>query len=425
MTTKTVMDKNWGVLREHTVVERKAQVGELIEVTDAHKCYSGYHDGEQCIVSDIIGNALVCDDRSSPYLWPSQYVVLVPTDIVVIAGVRYRAVERMANKGENVMLVRPVYGEALGTVCFVVDVSQRLIKVSRGMLALYLERSEYVVLSAIFETAASTPKVGTPRYNEVQRNARVGEMIKIVDPQMSGGQYDEGSILVVARLGGWEGSVYVDGIQVHIRKSEYVVLEPVASAPAKPEPQYHEVKRHAQVGEKIKIVAPWVTRGKYDKDSVMTVESIYEGIAGQLPGYVLVGDGIPVILPKEYVVLVPYDESVADVPAPMPSADEKPVADAATEPRLPKVGDKIRVTNPIGAYNHYKRGDILTVKQTHAGHRHDTIRAEGIVGLLVGAEYEVIDLDAEHAQFATAQDTFSEALSAFNAAHEAFRKATQ
>jgi hypothetical protein len=57
---------------------------------------------------------------------------------------------------------------------------------------------------------------------EKKRRALVGEYIKIVSPEMSGGYYEKDDILKVERV--CPSEVYCEGKKIHILHSEYVVL---------------------------------------------------------------------------------------------------------------------------------------------------------------------------------------------------------
>jgi hypothetical protein len=103
--TTILTDKN-GVLREYREVKRKANVGERIKMTDTYDV--GYDAGDVFSVRnvDTLGQARFYDnDGDERAAYAHRYVVLEPTDIVIIDGVRYREERRKARKGERILYV--------------------------------------------------------------------------------------------------------------------------------------------------------------------------------------------------------------------------------------------------------------------------------------------------------------------------------
>lgn len=100
---------------------------------------------------------------------------------------------------------------------------------------------EYEVYEKVTETAQ--------QYREVKRPAKVGERIKIVNAQMTGGEYKTGAEMVVTEAR-WSAvhSVNADynGTEQHLFYDEYVVLEPIAE-PAQP--------KRLTVGDYAKVIA--------------------------------------------------------------------------------------------------------------------------------------------------------------------------
>jgi len=76
------------------------------------------------------------------------------------------------------------------------------------------------------------------------------------------------------------------------------------------EVKYREVKRKAKVGERIKIVAPFMTKGHYKKGDVLIVTGIYSERSVN-------ASGVPIVIRnEEYVVLEPItEEETTVVPA--------------------------------------------------------------------------------------------------------------
>lgn len=85
------------------------------------------------------------------------------------------------------------------------------------------------------------------------------------------------------------------------------VSEPQTSAPQ----QYREVKRPAEVGERIKIDVPYMAFGRYKKGDEFIVRAVYRSQSGARD-YVNVEDLAIAILDEEYVVLEPIAEQPDD-----------------------------------------------------------------------------------------------------------------
>ncbi|WP_338461596.1 hypothetical protein V5G20_17885 [Brevibacillus borstelensis] len=153
-------------------------------------------------------------------------------------------------------------------------------------------------------------------YNEVKRRADVGERIKIVDwipsAHLVAADVRKGEVLTVK-------SVKEDRVQAvqerYIAASpipaEYVVLEPTSTVIVDGV-RYREEKRKARVGERVLIVNPSTTDGKYDKGDVLTI--VRYGLVG-LP----VSNVGRTVLEKEYVVLTPVAEPSAPITITIPA----------------------------------------------------------------------------------------------------------
>ncbi|MEC0167886.1 hypothetical protein [Paenibacillus graminis] len=163
-----------GTLREYREVKRKAAVGELVKVFG-----HGRSDGNGVFrVDSIIDEDDGCGETiryvsggrtlGTPYYNGGAYVVLEPTEILVIDGERLREVDRKAAVGERVIVTKPEsdaedYGDygvgdaytvtAFGTDYYGVFVAA---KAADGKRA-YLYATEYAVLEPV-ETATPTPE---------------------------------------------------------------------------------------------------------------------------------------------------------------------------------------------------------------------------------------------------------------------------
>ena len=93
MTNVTILTDENGVQREYREVKRAAGVGELVKGSDG---FIGRADSYSGIFT--IG-------ASGRTLKLGEYVVLEPTDVVIIDGVRYREERRKARVGERILIV--------------------------------------------------------------------------------------------------------------------------------------------------------------------------------------------------------------------------------------------------------------------------------------------------------------------------------
>ncbi|OTQ84490.1 hypothetical protein BG31_17135 [Bacillus subtilis subsp. subtilis] len=100
-----------GIKREYIEVDRKAEVGEKIIVTEKMAFYmDDMRVGNiyKAIDVDGEGDVIVKDDADEEATAIKDgYHVLEPTDIVHIDGVRYKMVDRKAKVGEKIIIVRP------------------------------------------------------------------------------------------------------------------------------------------------------------------------------------------------------------------------------------------------------------------------------------------------------------------------------
>ncbi|WP_181023578.1 hypothetical protein [Brevibacillus laterosporus] len=143
-------------------------------------------------------------------------------------------------------------------------------------------------------------------YNEVEREANVGELVKVVGtmpPYYQSGDIGKflGGYTRVDFTGQGNAEVYDDG---KWSVTSYVVLEPTDIIHVDGI-RYREEKREAKVGERILIVAAGVTGGLYDNGSVLTVK-----VAPNTLGFVYVNEHGLAVLYREYVVITPLTDSL-------------------------------------------------------------------------------------------------------------------
>lgn len=234
---------------------------------------------------------------------------------------------------------------------------------------------------------------------EIKRKANAGERIKIVNANFTFGDYANGAEMVVEKRGG-DRAVYVEDYGVHngvrvIADYEYVVLEPDAEAtPTTLIPdeslggvlrEYREVKRKANVGERIKVTAE-MRFGERRAGEIHTVTGI--------SSYGLVdtdgkwGDGSPLNLTAdEYVVLEPSDVIRID------DADGVSRAYRMVD-RKAAVGERVIITKGnVDKYSEaFRTGEIVTVHQraSFEGDGPSTSFLDGDRGSH-GADYAVLE----------------------------------
>ncbi|QHZ58618.1 hypothetical protein M655_024940 [Brevibacillus sp. NSP2.1] len=148
----TVLTDGNGVQREYREVNRKANVGELVKIVSCRMLH-GLPIGsitvldKDCVADGWFLEASGDSDR--------DYVVLEPTDVVTIDGVRYREEKRKAAVGERILIVAAdVQAEEpyRNGDTFVVDsVSEYFEGDLRTRDGRYIEAKEYVVLTPITE----------------------------------------------------------------------------------------------------------------------------------------------------------------------------------------------------------------------------------------------------------------------------------
>ncbi|MGG0793156.1 hypothetical protein ABE137_03890 [Brevibacillus laterosporus] len=108
MTNVTILTDDNGVNREYREVERSASIGELVRAVETQAPFFREGDigkfvgGAYNVDFSGQGNAKVEEDG----IWHVRsYVVLEPTDIIHVDGVRYREEKREAKAGDRILIV--------------------------------------------------------------------------------------------------------------------------------------------------------------------------------------------------------------------------------------------------------------------------------------------------------------------------------
>jgi len=100
-----------GVEREYAEVERKADVGDYVVITEAWEHYSRYDNGDILFVNKSTSRGIssdavateYCEGNPSGFISDKEYSTLDPTGNVRIDGTVYRMVDRNAAVGEKVL----------------------------------------------------------------------------------------------------------------------------------------------------------------------------------------------------------------------------------------------------------------------------------------------------------------------------------
>lgn len=164
--------------------------------------------------------------------------VTIPAVDVEVNGVKYRKVDRKAQAGDIVRILRDGFDINYGDF-FVLDDQLHFLD-NAG--------DHRDIMHRLFEDKYEVYELVKEQYREVKRPAKVGERIRIVAPFMTGGRYDRGSeftVRSVDRDGSHDVRVGGDGVSrpFFIAYKEYVVLEPVETT----QPERLQVGDYAKV----------------------------------------------------------------------------------------------------------------------------------------------------------------------------------
>lgn len=160
-----------GIKREYVEVDREAEVGEKIVIVEKSGCGEGYEIGAIFTVDreyrpkdgDVECDVASSDSNPEGLIYREEYRVLEPTDIVHIDGRRYEMIDRKAEVGERIIIVRPdeCMGNAkeagiVGTVGSLYSAGDVCVKDIGAVLG-----TEYRVLVPV-EAAEDEPKPADP-----------------------------------------------------------------------------------------------------------------------------------------------------------------------------------------------------------------------------------------------------------------------
>ncbi|MCM3784358.1 hypothetical protein M3231_15345 [Neobacillus mesonae] len=212
--------------------------------------------------------------------------VTIPVVDVEINGAKYRKVEREAQEGDVIRITdedAPDY--VINGAFYEVDEID-----GAGDPQITDEDGDSYDAGGslsfeVYEKVTKEPEEQTVEYREVEREAKVGEKIKIVRAFFSCGAYQNGDIITVDRCGisGVESNAVVangnpDGF---IKHSEYVVLEPIT---AEPVPQPAQTERF-KVGDYAMVIVDRTTSDQDPISSGARVGDIVEVVESGSSGY--------------------------------------------------------------------------------------------------------------------------------------------
>ncbi|ATO51011.1 hypothetical protein P4V86_15380 [Brevibacillus laterosporus] len=161
MMNVTILTDGNGVKREYREVKREGNVGELVKADkksspffqkgDIGKFVGGYHN------VDFSGQGNVKVGEHDLYR-VSSYVVLEPTDIIHVDGVRYREEKREAKAGERILIVAAESADRMydnGSVRTVKEIPEQFNCVIVNEHSRIIYHREYVVITPLDEPATN------------------------------------------------------------------------------------------------------------------------------------------------------------------------------------------------------------------------------------------------------------------------------
>ncbi|UNY40619.1 hypothetical protein KLEB271_gp88 [Bacillus phage vB_BauS_KLEB27-1] len=172
-TIHVLKDEKLGVDREYVAVDRDAEVGETIIITecqyDGGEFYGVGHYGEVVTSSGEYDDYVDFNGFNNSFVYrggrwnvgsnnDSAYHVLEPTDIVHIDGERYRLEDRKAEVGERVIYVNKENGKSDGGITEVNDIDTLGVRVneyedSDGVFVHAIRHGSYRVLTPVQDAA--------------------------------------------------------------------------------------------------------------------------------------------------------------------------------------------------------------------------------------------------------------------------------
>lgn len=189
------------------------------------------------------------------------------------------------------------------------------------------------------------------KYRKVERKAKSGDIVKALSSEWD---ITDGAFYAIY-LDDCEDLAFLDDVEDErdlddaLRGYKYEVYEKVTEPLATPSAptKYREVKRKANVGERIKIVAPEFAGGKYGKGTELMVTEVFRGTQGIID-HVKVSTTNKVVLDREYVVLEPVTEMSAPTKPERLKVGEyaKVIAEGT---RMASVGDIVKISEDDGS----------------------------------------------------------------------------
>jgi hypothetical protein len=198
----------------------------------------------------------------------------LPVSYVIHDGRVYVKEAREAKAGELV-IVTDTSGHYIKLGEVVTAKSARIIEGSRGQFSdsrfdgdtQSVDASNYRVI-----VPTDSVTIGGALYTLESRKANVGETVLVIRAVLAGGKYGNRDIITVNNVDGDYDAILNGRYAV---SSEYVVLAKTQPKPsevtAPTTPTYREVKRTANVGDRIKIVDRWSNEHRYSNGDIGTV----------------------------------------------------------------------------------------------------------------------------------------------------------
>ncbi|MCD9024355.1 hypothetical protein [Cohnella silvisoli] len=341
--------------KQYRKMARKANVGDTVIITA--RGTHVFNVGEIVSITEVNeknwNQTRRANDGVCGWLYEREYAVLepvitapslpnpladkLPDSYVIHDGKVYRKTAREANAGELVIVVDTSWHFIkLGEV-----VTAKSARVIEGRPEQFSDKRSSVCTQMVNASnyrvlvPAAAVTINGVEYTVESRRANEGDTLLCVVTSNVKGWYSAGDIGKATDGCSTTDVTWNNGVANAITCKNYVVLTPKQAEEATPiTPAYTEVKRKANVGERIMIVAPELAAGKYVKGDihVVTVTEDY-GV------HVETKSGDAYICHREYVVL-----------------------EGGTAPTQPKpiisVGDSVRINVPEDKNTTYGRAGV-------------------------------------------------------------------
>lgn len=191
------------------------------------------------------------------------------------------------------------------------------------------------------------------KYEKVDGTPKAGDILRVDESDYS--YVTEGAYYEVDHVDSSNDPQIIDndGDVFDGAETEYTLFRKVSEPQSAPQ-QYREVKRKAEIGERIKIVEPYMAYNRYKKGDEFIVRAGYRN-QSSARDYVNVENLTIAILDREYVVLEPIAEQSDDIV-------EVDGVKYRKVDRAPKVGDFVYAMESLNRLTKGKLYPIETVE---------------------------------------------------------------